>query len=48
MFENQSEFEAQDCEDIEFEVGNHEEAAEEIDLLVRCVHAARQCGAWGQ
>jgi hypothetical protein len=45
MFENESEFEAHDYEDIEFEVGNREEAAEEIDLLVRCVHAARLAGA---
>ena len=45
MFENESAFEAQDCEDIEFEVGNPEETAEEIDLLVRCVHAARVSGA---
>ena len=45
MFENESEFEAHDYEDIEFEVGNEEEAAEEIELLVRCVHAARLIGA---
>jgi hypothetical protein len=45
MFENESEFEAQDHEDIEFEVGNQEQAAEEIELLVRCVHAARLAGA---
>jgi hypothetical protein len=32
-------------EELEIEDGNAEEAAEEIELLVRCVHAARYSGA---
>jgi hypothetical protein len=34
-----------DWEEAEIDDGNAEEAAEEIDLLVRCVHAARYNGA---
>jgi len=34
-----------DWEETEIDDGNAEEAAEEIDLLVRCVHAARYNGA---
>jgi hypothetical protein len=33
-----------DLEEMEIDDGNAEEAAEEIDLLVRCVHAARYNG----
>jgi hypothetical protein len=32
-------------DELELDEGNDEEAAEEIHLLVRCVHAARQNGA---
>jgi hypothetical protein len=32
-------------DELELDEGNAEEAAEEIHLLVRCVHAARQGGA---
>ena len=32
-------------DELELDEGNAEEAAEEIQLLVRCVHAARQSGA---
>jgi hypothetical protein len=31
-------------DEMELDEGNAEEAAEEIHLLVRCVHAARQNG----
>jgi hypothetical protein len=36
---------ALDWEEMEIDDGNAEEAAEEIELLVRCVHAARHSGA---
>jgi hypothetical protein len=32
-------------DDVEFDEGNAAEAAEEIELLMCRVHAARQCGA---
>jgi hypothetical protein len=32
-------------DELDLDEGNAEEAAEEIHLLVRCVHAARQGGA---
>lgn len=32
-------------DELELDESNAEEAAEEIQLLVRCVHAARQSGA---
>jgi hypothetical protein len=32
-------------DELDLDEGNAEEAAEEIHLLVRCVHAARQNGA---
>lgn len=34
-----------DWEEMEINDGNAEEAAKEIELLVRCVHAARYNGA---
>ena len=34
-----------ECEEMEIDDGNAEEAAEEIELLVKCVHAARYNGA---
>jgi hypothetical protein len=36
---------ALDWEEMEIDDGNAEEAAEEIQLLVKCVHAARCNGA---
>lgn len=32
-------------DDVEFDQDNDEETAEKIELLVRCVHAARLSGA---
>lgn len=32
-------------DELEFDEGNQAEAAEEIELLLCRVHAARQCGA---
>jgi hypothetical protein len=36
---------ALEWDELELDEGNAEEAAEEIQLLVRCIHAARQSGA---
>ena len=47
MFEQEMEQPAADehYDDLELDHANDAETAEEIELLVRCVHAARRSGA---